>query len=168
MADSAKGSSGYCERNGRPMQRIGEVRRRMGVSRRSLQAGLKRHGCDLTFEAVKALDDPCLDVTLDLLWRIAEVLRAPITELLQDAEDDMPLDRRCFSTLLEIAEGILDSSGVETEVGRMARNLIDGLLGLMPDLATQHAEHEAARRARPPFEDEWYDCDDDQEEEEEE
>ena len=54
---------------------------------------------DLTFEAVKALDDPCLDVTLDLLWRIAEVLRAPITELLQDAEDDMPLDRRCFSTV---------------------------------------------------------------------
>jgi transcriptional regulator with XRE-family HTH domain len=67
----------------KPLHRIREVRRREGVSIRTI---VRKTGIDMG--TVKALDNPVSDPTLSQLARFADAIEVPLCELICDADAD--------------------------------------------------------------------------------
>jgi len=165
MADSAE-QPAFFRRESSPLQRIGEVRREHGVSRRQLQARLKKLGCDLPPAAVKELDRPECDTGLEILWMVSTALGVPIEELLAANEDDLKLPLDKMRRLLAMANDIAENA--ETATRRMAENLIAGLLEVDSRLARWQARRTPAPQLRPPADQQWFDGDEGEDEQDEE
>lgn len=114
-----------------PRHRIQEVRVQQGMSVRS---AARQMGTDV--RSVRAQEQPTCDLRLSDLYRWQAVLEVPIEELL--VETSMPLSRpvaeraklvRVMKTALSIQE-----SATSPQVRRMADNLVELLLQLMPEL----------------------------------
>jgi transcriptional regulator with XRE-family HTH domain len=128
-----------------PLQRLALVRRRQGVSRRSVARRL-----NIEIEQVRQQECATADLPLSVLYAWQKALDVPVAELLVESGDGLCspiLERarlvRLMKTVLSIAEQARQES-----IRRMARTMIDQLVEIMPELAGVGPWHTVGRRRR--------------------
>jgi transcriptional regulator with XRE-family HTH domain len=136
-------AGGSAPADGKPLHRLAEVRRRQGVSRRTVA---RRLGVDSA--TVKQQELPTTDVSLSTLYAWQEVLETPVAELLTDANEPLSapvLKRAQLLRITKTAAAILQRSH-QLAVQRMAQMLIEQLCEIMPELANVGPWHSVGRR----------------------
>jgi transcriptional regulator with XRE-family HTH domain len=129
----------------RPLQRLAQVRRRQGVSRRSVARRL-----NMDVAAIREQELETSDLTLSQLYRWQEALEVPVSELLVEADDAVSpplLQRAQLVRLMKTALSIKDNTKQES-IRRMIQTLIDQLLEMMPELSGVGAWHAVGQRRR--------------------
>lgn len=127
----------------KPLHRLAAVRRRQGVSRRTVA---RRLGVDLA--TVKRQESPDADLSLSTLYAWQEVLETPVAELLSDAHEplSMPVMKRAqLLRITKTAAAILERAH-QPAVQRMAQMLIEQLCEIMPELKHVGPWHSVGRR----------------------
>jgi transcriptional regulator with XRE-family HTH domain len=128
---------------GRALHRLAEVRRRQGITRRTLA---RRLNTDVA--TVKLLEQPTSDLPLSILYAWQEVLDAPVAELLVDSEEPLSapvLKRAQMVRLMKTAGAILERAS-QPSIRRMAQMLVDQLCEVMPELKGVSPWHAVGRR----------------------
>jgi transcriptional regulator with XRE-family HTH domain len=131
--------------SGRPLQRLAQVRRQQGVSRRTVARRL-----NLDLNEIRHQELETSDMTLSELYRWQEVLEVPVGELLVEAEDTVspPLMQRAqLVRLMKSALAIKENTKQES-IRRMTQTLIDQLLEMMPELSGVGPWHAVGKRRR--------------------
>ena len=127
----------------RQLHRIQEVRSRQGISLRSAARQLSSD-----VRSVRAQEQPTCDLRLSDLHRWQTVLEVPLEELL--VETDAPLSRAIAerARLLRIMKSALSlQESADTDADkRMAENLVQQLIELMPELKEVGAWHSVGTR----------------------
>lgn len=126
-----------------PLQRLALVRRREGVSRRTIARRLQ-----IDVARVKSQEDENADMLLSALYEWRDALDVPVAELLVDSHDPLSapvLKRAQMVRLMKTATTILQRSH-QVAIRRMAETLIDQLLELMPELETVTPWHAVGQR----------------------
>jgi len=126
-----------------PLHRLALVRRREGVSRRTVARRLQTD-----VARVKAQEDENADMLLSTLYQWRDVLEVPVAELLVDSNDPLSapvLKRAQLVRLMKTATTILQRSH-QIAIRRMAQTLIDQLLELMPELESVTPWHAVGQR----------------------
>jgi transcriptional regulator with XRE-family HTH domain len=122
---------GPAPRETRRMHRLQSVRQAEGISRRTMA---RRLHTDM--ESVAREEDESADLSLSTLYRWQAALDVPLAELLVDpgAELSPPvLERSQMVRLMKTAMSIVEQAK-QTRVRRMAQNLINQVLEIMPEL----------------------------------
>jgi transcriptional regulator with XRE-family HTH domain len=127
----------------RPLHRLAEVRRRQGITRRTLA---RRLNTDVA--TVKQQEHPTTDMALSVLYAWQEVLDAPISELLVESEEPLsaPVLRRAQMVRLMKTAGAILERAQQTSIRRMAQMLVDQLCEVMPELKGVSPWHAVGRR----------------------
>jgi transcriptional regulator with XRE-family HTH domain len=131
--------------DGKPLHRLGTVRRLQGVSRRAVA---RRLNVDVSI--VKQQEDETSDLPLSMLYKWQQMLEVPIAELLVDEEDPLspPIMKRArMVRLMKTVLSILERSN-QPPIRRMAQNLVNQLVELMPELKGVTAWHAVGQRRR--------------------
>jgi len=113
------------------LQKLGEARRRQGLSVRCVAQRLGR-----TVGEVRAQEEEECDLFLSELYRWQAALEVPIEELLHDPQDTLSprvLTRARLLRVMKTAMAIRRQARSEAE-RRLARLLIEQLLEIMPEL----------------------------------
>jgi hypothetical protein len=130
----------------RPLHRIGEVRRRQGISVRS--AARRLH---TSAEQVRRQEDPRADLPLSELYQWQTALEVPIAELL--VELDAPLSEPVLTRarLLRVMKTVRAIKGTanSASVMRLTTMLEEQLVELMPELRDVAPWHSVGRRRSP-------------------
>ena len=125
------------------LHRIQEVRCRQGMS---LRSAARQLGSDV--RSVRAQEQPTCDLRLSDLHRWQAVLEVPIEELLIDST--APLSRGVAerAKLVRIMKSALtiQESAASASQKRMAENLVEQLVDLMPELKEVSAWHSVGVR----------------------
>ena len=114
-----------------PLHRLGTVRRREGVSRRSVARRL-----NASIAEVKRQEDETADVPLSDLYKWQEVLEVPMSELLIESSEPLssPIRERAkMLRIMKTAVTILERSR-QASIRRLAQTLVEQLIELMPEL----------------------------------
>ena len=127
----------------RHLHRLAEVRRRQGITRRTLA---RRLNTDVA--TVKQQEQPTADMALSVLYAWQEVLDAPISELLVDSEEPLsaPVMRRAQMVRLMKTAGAILERAQQPSIRRMAQMLVDQLCEVMPELKGVSPWHAVGRR----------------------
>ena len=115
----------------RVLQRLRKVRRREGVSRRTVARRLNAN-----VSLVKSQEKETSDIRLSTLYKWQDVLQVPVGELLVEAGDGLspPVMRRAqMVRLMKTGMAILERTQ-QSGIRRMAQTLVDQLIDLMPEL----------------------------------
>jgi transcriptional regulator with XRE-family HTH domain len=131
--------------DGRPLHRLGAVRRLQGVSRRAIARRL-----NVDISTVKQQEEETADLPLSTLYLWQQLLDVPIGELLVDNEDPLspPVMKRArMVRLMKTVLSILERSN-QPGIRRMAENLVSQLVELMPELKGVTAWHAVGQRRR--------------------
>ena len=115
----------------RPLQRLGAVRSREGITRRTVARRLKT-----SINDIKRQEDETTDILLSTLYQWQEVLEVPMSELLVGVEEPLssPVKKRAeLLRIMKTVVTILERTG-ETPIRRMAQTLVEQLIELMPEL----------------------------------
>jgi transcriptional regulator with XRE-family HTH domain len=143
------------------LQKLGEARRRQGLSVRCVAQRLGR-----TVSEVRAQEEEDADLMISELYRWQAALEVPIEELLEDPDDTLSPRVLLRARLLKVMKttiAIRRAARSEAE-RRLARLLIDQLLEIMPELkevsgwpAVGHRRRadEIGRIAENPVSDDW-------------
>ena len=126
-----------------PLHRLGEARRQEQISRRNVADHL-----GLTVEDVRRQECKTTDLPLSVLHKWGEALGLPVTELVEEPSDSlsMPLlNRARLTRLMKTAMSILERGGNQP-TKRLAQNMVDQLLEIMPELRGVSAWHSTGRR----------------------
>jgi transcriptional regulator with XRE-family HTH domain len=128
---------------GQMLHRIQEVRRLQGMSLRTAARQLQTD-----VRSIRAQEQATTDLKLSDLYRWQQALEVPVSELLVD--DDEPLSRpvRERSALLKVmktARAIVELAH-PGPARRMAENLVEQLVELMPELAEVSPWHSVGQR----------------------
>jgi len=128
---------------GQVLHRIQEVRRLQGMSLRTAARQLQTD-----VRSIRAQEQGTTDLKLSDLYRWQQALEVPVSELLVD--DDGPLSRpvRERSALLKVmktARAIVELAH-PGPAKRMAENLVEQLVELMPELAEVSPWHSVGQR----------------------
>jgi len=128
-----------------PLHRLGSVRRRQGISPRSVARHL---GTDVA--TVRREEQETSDMLLSRLYEWQRVLDVPAGELLVDTGDSLstPVMRRAqLVRVMKTALAILEETEQES-VRRMVQTLITQLTEIMPELEGVGPWHTVGRRRR--------------------
>jgi transcriptional regulator with XRE-family HTH domain len=127
----------------RPLHRLAHVRRREGISRRTLARRLQLDAAD-----VKAQEKEDADLLLSHLYEWREVLDVPIAELLVESSDPLsePVLKRARMVRLMKTARTIQERAHQVAIRRMAQVLIDQLLELMPELESVNPWHAVGQR----------------------
>jgi transcriptional regulator with XRE-family HTH domain len=115
----------------RPLHRLGEVRIREEISRRSVARFLGVGVREVKFQEQKTTDLP-----LSILYKWQEALKVPLVELLAEPSDALssPLVNRArLVKLMKTAQAIVEEAK-QPSVLRLARRVIGQLVAIMPEL----------------------------------
>ena len=115
----------------RPLHRLATVRRREGISRRTVARRLKT-----SISEVKRQERETADLTLSTLYKWQEALEVPVSELLVDSNEPLssPVwNRAKLLRIMKTAVTILERTR-QTSIRRLAQTLVDQLIELMPEL----------------------------------
>jgi transcriptional regulator with XRE-family HTH domain len=126
-----------------PLHRLATVRRREGISRRTVARRLKTDVAQ-----VKSQEDETADLLLSTLYQWQKVLDVPVTELLVDANDPLSgpvLKRAQLVRVMKTARTIFERTH-QVSIRRMAQTLIEQLLELMPELGEVTPWHIVGQR----------------------
>ncbi len=116
---------------GRALHRLAAVRRREGISRRTLARRL-----NMSVSEIKRLEDERADIPLSLLYKWQEALGVPVSELLVDSRDPLSPSVQHRAQMLRVmktAMTILERSR-QPAMKRMAQMLVEQILEIMPEL----------------------------------
>ncbi len=128
-----------------PLHRLHTVRCREGISQRTVARRLR-----LTAGEVQHQEKESTDIPLSTLYKWQEVLDVPLTELLQDPNDSLStaiMERSQMVRVMKTAKSILELSG-QKNVQRMAENLVEQLVEVMPELREVGPWHLVGKRRR--------------------
>jgi transcriptional regulator with XRE-family HTH domain len=128
---------------GQMLHRIQEVRRLQGMS---LRTAARQLGTDI--RSIRAQEQSTTDLRLSDLYNWQRALEVPVSELLVD--DDGPLsrpvrERGAMLKIMKTARSLVEA----TQSGparRMAENLVEQLLDLMPELREVSPWHSVGQR----------------------
>jgi transcriptional regulator with XRE-family HTH domain len=128
---------------GQPLHRIQEVRRLQGMS---LRTAARQLGTDI--RSIRAQEQASSDLRLSDLYKWQRALEVPVGELL--VEDDDPLsrpvrERAAMLKVMKTARTLVETAPAGG-VRRMAENLVEQLLDLMPELGEVTAWHSVGQR----------------------
>jgi len=128
---------------GRPLHRIQEVRRLQGMSLRTAARQLQTD-----IRSIRAQEQASTDLRLSDLYKWQRALDVPVAELLVD--EDEPLsrpvrERAAMVKVMKTARSLLETAPPGA-LRRMAENLVEQLLELMPELAEVSAWHSVGQR----------------------
>ena len=120
------------ERAGPPMHRVADVLQRESVTVRTLAKRL-----NMTHGQATALIDPSNDLNLSDLYRLQDVLRVPIGELLSEVDTGLSEPIKIRAQLLRLMRTVhsIEENATQKPVMRLARQLSEQLLAIMPELA---------------------------------
>lgn len=130
---------------GQPLHRLGIVRRRQGVSRRTVA---RRLNTDVS--AVREQEKATTDLSLSTLYKWQKALEVPVAELLVESEAPLsdPVQKRAqLVRLMKTALSIRESAR-EPSVQRMAETLVGQLMQMMPELEHVSPWHAVGQRRR--------------------
>ncbi len=148
-ADSSKhGCPNRPESTGRKtpaLHHLGKVRRREGISRRTLARQL---GVDIA--TVELQECESTDIPLSVLHAWQKVLDVPLLELLTEPNDplSMPAARRAQLVRLMKTALSISEQAEQPCLRRLAQTLIDQLIEIMPELRGVNSWHEVGQRRR--------------------
>jgi len=128
---------------GQSLHRIQEVRRLQGMS---LRTAARQLGTDI--RSIRAQEQASTDLKLSDLYRWQQALEVPVGELL--VEDAEPLsrpvrERAAMVKVMKTARTLLETAPAGG-VRRMAENLVEQLLDLMPELKEVSPWHTVGQR----------------------
>jgi transcriptional regulator with XRE-family HTH domain len=129
--------------NDRRLHRLAEIRRRQGITRRTIA---RRLNTDVG--TVKSQEQPDADLTLSTLYAWQEVLDVPVIELLTDSEEPLstPVMKRAqLVRIMKTAAAILERSQ-QPAIKRMAQMMVEQLCEIMPELNGVSPWHAVGRR----------------------
>jgi transcriptional regulator with XRE-family HTH domain len=117
----------------KPPHRLGEVRRREGITRRELARRL-----GISIHEVQEREQPSSDMLLSEFYRWQEVLQVPIAELLEEPAGDLSPPLQLRARLLRVMKTLRSMQEVarQASVQRLATVLVDQILEIMPELKT--------------------------------
>jgi transcriptional regulator with XRE-family HTH domain len=127
----------------RPLQRLGEVRQREGLSRRTLA---RRLGMEV--QEVQKQEQPTSDMLLSDLYRWQEALAVPTAELLNEPDGELSPPVQLRARLLRAMKTVRSIQEVARQVSvrRLVEVLADQLVEVMPELAGAGAWPAVGRR----------------------
>lgn len=128
---------------GQPLHRIQEVRRLQGMS---LRTAARQLGTDI--RSIRAQEQATSDLRLSDLYRWQRALDVPVAELLADCDEPLsrPVRERAqMVKVMKTARSLLESTP-EGPARRMAANLVEQLLELMPELKEVSPWHTVGQR----------------------
>ncbi len=115
----------------RPLQQVGQARRRQGLSVRCVAQRL-----NMSVGEVRAQEDDQADMLLSELYRWQSVLEVPLEELLAEPEDTLSsrvLTRARMLRVMKTARALRAQARSESE-HRLAKLLVSQLIEIMPEL----------------------------------
>lgn len=127
----------------RPLHRLAEIRRRQGVTRRTIA---RRLNTDIG--TIKSQEEPDADLRLSILYAWQEVLDVPVSELLVETEEplSMPVLKRAqLVRIMKTAAAIFERSQ-QPSIRRMAEMMVEQLCEIMPELSGVSPWHAVGRR----------------------
>ena len=129
--------------SGQALHRIQEVRRLQGMS---LRTAARQLGTDI--RSIRAQEQATSDLRLTDIYNWQRALDVPISELLVD--DDEPLsrpvrERGAMLKIMKTARSLVESTPTGP-ARRMAENLVEQLLELMPELKEVSPWHSVGQR----------------------
>jgi transcriptional regulator with XRE-family HTH domain len=129
--------------NDRPLHRLAEIRRRQGVTRRTLA---RRLNTDIG--TIKGQEHPNADLSLSTLYAWQEVLDVPVSELLVETEEPLstPVLKRAQLVRIMKTAAAIQERCQQMAVKRMAEMLIEQLCEIMPELSGVSPWHTVGRR----------------------
>jgi transcriptional regulator with XRE-family HTH domain len=125
------------------LHRIGEVRRRQGVTLRNVARRL-----GMSLPVVRRQEQADCDLRLSELHQWQEVLEVPVAELLVEGDGQLSgpvLERSRMVKLMKTAAAIRERSR-GTAVDRMVEMLVEQILEIMPELADVTPWHTVGQR----------------------
>jgi transcriptional regulator with XRE-family HTH domain len=128
---------------GLALHRIQEVRRLQGMS---LRTAARQLGTDI--RSIRAQEQANTDLRLSDLYKWQRALDVPVAELLSDEDEPLSRPVRERSSMLKImktARSLLESVH-PGPAQRMAENLVEQLLELMPELKEVSPWHSVGQR----------------------
>jgi transcriptional regulator with XRE-family HTH domain len=128
---------------GQPMHRIQEVRLQQGMTLRTASRHL---GLDV--RTIRAQEQESSDLRLSDLYRWQAALEVPVAELLAETEEPLSrpvMERARMVRLMKTAAALLEDAPT-ANTRRMAENLIEQLLEIMPELKEVGPWHSVGQR----------------------
>ncbi len=115
----------------KPLHRLGEVRRREGLTRRKLAQRL-----GIPVAQVQEQEKPSSDMLLSELYRWQEALDVPATELLNEPNGELSPPVHLRTRLLRAMKTVrtLEAGARQASVRRLAAMLAEQLVEIMPEL----------------------------------
>jgi transcriptional regulator with XRE-family HTH domain len=130
-------------RPGHALHRIQEVRRLQGMS---LRTAARQLGTDI--RSIRAQEQSTTDLRLSDLYNWQRALEVPVSELLvdEDASLSRPVrERGAMLKIMKTARSLVESTA-PGPARRMAENLVEQLLELMPELKDVSPWHSVGQR----------------------
>jgi transcriptional regulator with XRE-family HTH domain len=129
----------------RPLQRVAEVRRQQGVSRRTLA---RRMNVELS--AIREQESETYDMSLSQLYEWQKALEVPVAELLAEADDNLTAGILLRAQLVRVMKSALaiQENARQDAIRRMIETLIEQLLEIMPELSGVGPWHAVGKRRR--------------------
>jgi transcriptional regulator with XRE-family HTH domain len=130
-------------RPGEALHRIQEVRRLQGMS---LRTAARQLGTDI--RSIRAQEQSTTDLRLSDLYNWQRALDVPVAELLVDTDEPLsrPVrERGAMLKIMKTARSIVESAPPGA-TRRMAENLVEQLLELMPELKEVSPWHSVGQR----------------------
>jgi transcriptional regulator with XRE-family HTH domain len=115
----------------RPLHRLREVRRREGIH----HSKIARH-LGVSIRDVQQQERPTADMRLSDLYRWAEVLEVPATELLHEPDGALSPPVQLRAQLVRVMKTVrsIQESARQTSIRRLSDALINQLVEVMPEL----------------------------------
>ena len=142
-SDDNQGRFSSAGQPGHPLHRIQEVRRLQGMS---LRTAARQLGTDI--RSIRAQEQETTDLRLTDIYRWQRALDVPIAELLVDEGEALsrPVrERGAMLKIMKTARSIVDTAN-DGPTRRMAENLVEQLLDLMPELKEVSPWHSVGQR----------------------
>ncbi len=127
-----------------PSHRLGAVRRQQGISLKNMARHL---GIDIA--AVQQQELATTDLPLSTIYAWQKVLAVPVVELLVDSNDPLSppvYERARMVKLMKTATAIVERTAPTKPVRRLADQLIEQLIDIMPELREVTAWHAVGQR----------------------
>ena len=129
----------------KPLQRVAQVRRLQGVSRRTIARRM-----NVEIEQVRQQEQATTDLTLSMLYAWQKALDVPVGELLVEAGDALAspiLERSQLVRFMKTVLAIRQQARQES-IRRMAETMAGQLVEIMPELAKIGPWHSVGKRRR--------------------
>ena len=118
-------------RRSNALHRLGEVRRREGLTRREVARRLS-----ISVREVQEREQPSSDMPLSDLYRWQEVLQVPLAELFNEPAGELSPPLQLRARLLRAMKTVRSIQEVarQASIQRLAIVLVDQILAIMPEL----------------------------------